>query len=282
MDASNQYVVNDETDIIEGVGSSHLAPLDQSTGGTKVRNHIQGMTNVHAFRGLVVMKQQYPKNSSSLVPHPRANHKTQQLQALKHKMRATSAIEILWVALSNDWKFFLSQNNHLLPMAPNAEKVWKEMTCEQKVNYHFKSKLLLTRESVQYIKNRLQDYELQLLEIFGNSKIETIYHSSILERKHKYFPHLDMYFCVLNSILFHKIKQMTRETRIFNVHKIPIKFVFINVSEQFHSNLPNTFDRTNELRTGFITHRSRQALESLTKLYNEKINKSRTLTKSSN
>ena len=259
---------------IVGVGSSHLAPLDGST-GEPVPNHIAGMRTIHAYSGLIVMKQQFPKNSPSLKPFPRTFFKNKQFQDLVDAMRANSVSEILWVALSNDWKFFLSQNSKLLPTAPNAIETWKGMTKEQKINYNFKSKLLLTRESVQSIKDNLQKYESQLVEIFGNSKIDTIYHSSILERKHKHFPNLDMHFCVLNSILFHKLKQITREQKVTNCFKKPIKFVFINVSEQFHSHSPTIFSRPGELNSGYMTHRSSQALEALTKIYNSKINKSK-------
>ena len=144
-----------------------------------------------------------------------------------------------------------------------------------KINYNFKSMLLLTKESVEVIKTKLNDYESQLVQIFGNSQIELVFHSSILERKHPIFGNLEIYFAVLNSLLHYKLKQITRAGNITNRNGFPIKFQFLNVAEQFHKD-SNIFDRPKELSSGYLTHRSNKALENLTKIYNKKINKLKT------
>ena len=255
-----------------GAGSSHLEPLEKRW----VTNHIAGMNTIFSHSGLVVMKYQYPKLSRSLRPFPRTHYKETQFSTLKAQISANSAKEILWLALSNDWKYFLSNNQQILPTAPNSQEKWKNMQPTKRSKYDFKrDPLLLTKESQIIIQNKLNQYELQLREIFGNSNIETIYHSSILERKHPNFPNLDMYFTVLNSILHNKLKQITTRGELVNKSNIPIRISFLNVSEQFHKapNQNQLFNRHQEIQSGFLTHRSPKALTELTEMYNNKINR---------
>ena len=138
MDASEEY-------LLEAAGSSHLAPLDVSTTRYTVPNHIEGMRTVYSHCGLIVMPRQFPKNSPNLKSFPRTNFKDNQFQRLINQINSISTKRLLWVALSNDWKYFLSENNHLLELIPNASEIWRDYSTDQKNKLQFQIHVIINK-----------------------------------------------------------------------------------------------------------------------------------------
>ena len=256
-------------------GSSHL---NQFKKGEAVC-HL-ALIQILSFCGLIVMPKQFPKNSPSLRPFNRIPIKNKMFNDMVREISLSSATEVLWVALSNDWKYFLSEFNditkryELYAAVPNAYDMWTKFPNKDKARYKYRNKRLLEDSSVKKILEKLEEYIKQLQFIFGKSNVEVIFHSSVLERKIKYFPSLDMYFAVLNSLLFRVLRETTARGSLKNKHNKSIKIVYVNVTSQFHSD-NNIFDRPKEIGSGCLVHRSNEALEDLSIMYRDEISRIR-------
>ena len=99
-----------------------------------------------------------------------------------------------------------------------------------------------------------------LRDIFGNSNLEVVYHSSVLERLDRGVPHLDMLFAILNSYLQAALKKI----KIYNRAGKLIMFRFISVTSQFHQakNKLSLFP-DKEKRRGVCVHRTFGAYQQL-------------------
>ena len=128
-------------------------------------------------------------------------------------------------------------------------------------------KKMLTTHSERFVKRKIKIYLEQLQFLFGSSSASTVYHCSVLERIIEDIPLLPMYFAILNSF----IRAALKTTTIYNRYNQPIRFKFINVSDQFHrADDPTTLFRRNEVRSGEMTHRTPGAYKIIyTKLHDE-------------
>ena len=256
---------------IEAAGSSALDPT-LTAKGEMAECHIPGLRNVMSYPGLTLMPWQFPYNCSNLKSFPRTPYKTRQYRNLKFRLSHVATKELLFLAMSNDWKYFLSAHysdrnaTTLLALTPHALEIWSKLTDKEKANYSHRGVYLLTKDSTAYLNERLDEYTTISRDLFEGTALTTVYHSSVLERIHKDFPNLDIYFAILNALLFRHLNNLSRNQSIVNRSGQPIQFVYLKASTQFFSS-EVIFNRPRELRSGYLTHRTKTALSNLTKIY---------------
>ena len=134
------------------------------------------------------------------------------------------------------------------------------MSGAQKGDYNFHKLSLLHHKGDVYITRKMKLYMDVLRDMFGNSNLEVVYHSSVLERLDRGVPHLDMLFAILNSYLQAALKKI----KIYNRSGKLIIFRFISVTSQFHQakNQLKLFP-DNEQRRGVCVHRTFGAYKEL-------------------
>lgn len=259
--------------------TSHLSFLDENKAENPVEARrkfselLPGASSIDARKGMIFLETEYPK--IGLIPLPfKQRHRFEQVHKASNFLYRHPAKNCLLVAASNDWKSFLVKNGRLLSLLPHSVDIWANLTSSQKINYNCRNLNLLSPDSRTFLSLKLEEYKEALSVIFQNSTVTKVFHSSVLERFYPGCENLDLYFAVLNSYLHKALNKLNSSKPIFNKKGEKIKWMFINVSDQFH-NSPNPIHlfREDEQITGVMTHRHDDAISEIVLKYSNFIKK---------
>lgn len=269
------------------LSSSHLSPLDDACmfhrwkdidyaralrekqdARNRFRDWLPENSDITAIRGLTVMSQEFPQYS--LIPH-----KKKTVKRVNQEIRYANAVKFatqkiaLNVTGTNDYKFFIVENNSLVPMVPDGLEIWSSLTRGRKIRFDTKHKVIFPKESREFMESRIGDYVTYLKNVYATSSFVIVYHSSLLERisREKSQTCLEAYFAHLNYFLRRELRKLNEEP-VLNLHGQPISFKFINVSEQFFNAVPPTVVfKDEEQNSKNLVHRHIDSLKILVEKY---------------
>ena len=265
---------------VKGAGSSHVnrfSPnyqypirLEDGSYQSPFQVHLGGFYNFRSFGGLIIMNKIFERDYLEVLPDQsrKTFRRIKKTQFLDFSNYLSSGVEnsALLVCLSNDWKCFLTDHKgHMLPLMSSAYVKWRKLSAEEKANYDAFVYKPLFKESRLHLESQFLMYEQILKPILAKSKLESIYHSSVLERMHPKYPYLPFHFAILNSYLKKYLKIWNNNKTFVNKYGTPIKCNFVNVADQFHlaENPQLLFIRREIDAGGELTHRTNEAYDKL-------------------
>ena len=207
--------------------SSHLSPADTNDPKTSFRlatklrlAHIPRVDVVKSYRGLNLIE-------------PMDEYRSNQFDRFKTGIIEDTNETMLLVGLSNDWEKLFYRNNKLLRILPSAKKRWLQLQRQERACWNAHKFLLVKDSSSRYLTAHLRNYAETLKDIFRQTGMTKVYHSSVLERQYMKCDrtHLEILFAALNSYLHDILKDLD----VTNKNGIPVEFKFINVAWQYYS-----------------------------------------------
>lgn len=254
-------------------GSSHLSRYKSSY---KNRNNPKSpfrakfgkFSQVKSCGGLSVMPVRFDRYTLKRISEDSEfyKEKVRQLEEITLALERGEDVEALWVALSNDYKAFITNHlGKLLPLNKGAIEKWEKLKSEKgkRVGYNAFDKRPWSWKLRKQLMAQFGVYKDVLASILSRSSLKVLHHSSILERLNPAIEHLDFYFAVLNSVLQRHLERWSREEVFKNKHGEPIVCKFVNVKEQFClAPEPELLFRPREVADrGELTHRNDEAMD---------------------
>lgn len=257
------------------VSTSHLSFLDCNK-AQSVKQHTQfasnfktllpGATSIDARKGMILMPLEFSQHS--LDHMNKSSFRISQVEKTTKSLQSSDCDNCLMVTGSNDHKALLVNRGQFIELKPHSAEIWENMSPQQKINYNCRTLGFLPVESRDFLTEKLQEYKNALTSLFSGSTIKKVFHSSILERIYPGQSNLDLYFAILNSYLKKMLNECNSKNPIFNKNGEKIKWVYINVTEQYYGALdPSTLFRPGEQKTGVMTHRHDEAMKDMVKKY---------------
>ena len=205
------------------------------------RPNVKEFSGTLAISGLTMMPARFKKDSFELIKGVTKEERTwlskldARLGDLALSITNTTDLEILLVALSNDYKAFVTNHlGRLIELTPSALKKWAKMGVSKRAVFNAKKECVLTKSADDHINEQFEIYAGVLLRILSKSNVKVFHHSSVLERIHKDHPDLGLYFAILNSKLKYFMQKWNREGTFRNKSKEVITCNFVDVRDQFH------------------------------------------------
>lgn len=237
---------------------------------TKFENKLPGVNQCNSFGGLTLMDKHFERDSlQPLADNPEnqehQSNKNKQLNKFIRGIQNGTEKATLFVTLSNDYKYFLTNHKgSMLSLTRTAKSKWDKLSAMQKSKYDIYKHNPLTGKDRTHIYEQIGKYENKLKEIFQKSSLEIFFQSSVLERFNPKIKYLPLYFAILNSVLKHEIYKWDSNETFKNKFGKSIKCKFVCVRKQFYLNKPNKIFIPKEIRQGKeLTHRTDKALDSL-------------------
>ena len=265
---------------VKGAGTSHmrrfepdyeyLIRMEDGTFRSPFEVHLDGFADCRSEGGLIMMNQLFEMDYLDKLPDSsrKTYRRIKQKQFLRFSEYLSSgdANSALLVCLSNDWKCFLTDHKgHMLPLMSSSYSRWSKLSGKEKANYDAFAHKPLLKESRLHLECQFLKYEEILKPILAKSNLESIYHSSVLERMNSKYPYLPFYFAILNSFLKKYLKLWNNNKTFVNKNGKPIRCNFINVADQFHlaENPIKLFIKREVVAGGELTHRTHEAYDKL-------------------
>jgi hypothetical protein len=195
-------------------------------------------SQINAWGGLTLAPDQYPYDSANLCKLPKKSaSKKNQVQEMAQVIRTSKCKISLQLSGSNDFKFFMVNNNQLVPLSERSIVAWKSWTDKRKSCFSPVRTRLFSKESETFIKGQVGKYVAIVVEMYKGSNFDFVFHSSILERvysKIESLENVDIYFAYVNYYLKLELQKLNGQGIVNNAGK-KISWHFINVADQFHS-----------------------------------------------
>lgn len=252
-------------------GSSHLKHYKSTrqnrlNSRSKFNKKFKHFSRVKSYGGLSVMPDKFDRYTLEKIPIDSEfyKEKVRQFEEFVTELERGGDVEALWVALSNDYKAFIT--NHLgrvLGLNRGAVKKWKAMSKGDKLVYDVLEEKPWTKLLRVQVQTRFEEYRDIMKSVLARSSLEVLHHSSILERLNPNIENLDLYFAILNSVLEHSLIKWSRNEVFTNRHGKPIRCEFVNVKESFcMASDPKRLFLSHEVRLGGeLTHRNDVAMD---------------------
>ena len=258
-------------------GSSHLKRYmstrqNRLNSESKFNKKFKNFSRVNSYGGLSVMPDRFDRYTLEKISVDSEfyKEKVRQFRELVLALERGGDVEALWVALSNDYKAFITNHmGRVLGLNRGAVKRWRNMDGAQKLVYDVLEEKPWTKSLRVQIQARFEEYRDILKSMLARSSLEVFHHSSVLERLNPEIENLDLYFAILNSVLEHSLIKWSRNEVFTNRHGKPIRCEFVNVKESFclASDAKRLF-RSGEVRAGGeLTHRNDVAMDEVADIW---------------
>lgn len=269
-------------EMVVAAGSSHLfryasTAYAKQNANSPYRLHMKGFSEVISLSGLTVMDECFEKDTLKKM-NSKPPKKILQFEDFAAALETCGDIEALLVDLSNDYKTYVTDHEgNMLNLISTAVRKWKDMDPELKCDYNVFTEKSWTKTTRLHIFAQFKKYEKILKPILGNSPIEILHHSSILERLNPKIPNLDLYFAILNSVLEHFLKRWTKNKAFKNKHGKAIVCRFVSVKDQFfnakfkYRDQTSLFTFTDIEKGKELTHRNAKAMDELARKWSAKV-----------
>lgn len=262
-------------------GESHLADFDEDVARNRQqarRNFNQsfrGFRHIKAARGLTFLEE-YDKDTFKKL-NRKTDYREKQVKEFKASFISSSCKGVFLEVGSNDYKAIVTEDEALVGTIPGADKQWElKVRTSQKIFFSPKEhRNLLTKKSERFIKKNVHRFLKFFVDLAKVSNFQVVFLSSLLERIYpgEQARLLDMMFCYVKHYMFKAFQGFNREV-INNRRGEKIKFVFINVSDQFYDS-PNPLNlaRRDEIPHNKLVHRNLPAMKRLIEKYVSEIKK---------
>ena len=239
-------------------GSSHLKyyKTNQHHPTALFRLELNKFARCNSYSGFQMMDVVH--EWTSLKTRKKSGGKIKQWHDFKNDLAASGDTSAFFVFLSNDWKYFLSDNGVILEPTNNAISRWEKLPRNKRSQFDaFSSSCPLRKECRIHLEDCFKAYKKKLQHILSTSELEFILHCSVLERLNPNHPHLDLLYAILNSYLSHNLSCWSKTGDIKNKFGKSISFNFINAQRLFHKydDPRNIFDPDEVEEKEEITHR---------------------------
>lgn len=241
--------------------SSHLKDYKSNDPDSLFKDISRQFDHCYSFSGISLMPDCFERESlAKIVPKPK--YQIEKVNKFIRIIQSNKDIIAFFLFLSNDWKCFLSKDLYLISLSQDVISEWNNSHGNSKCNYDAISRKSLTKESRHHMNAQFDIYKNILKSILLQTDIETLYHSSVLERLNPRYPHLDLLFAILNSYLLYHLNLWTKKHTFKNKHGKSIKCVFLSATHLFHLQAsPQSLFCPKELkRGGEVTHRTPDAI----------------------
>ena len=211
--------------------TSHLSTHDSRKRGSHFQRDMVNFTRCNSYSGLCVMPEYHDRYSLKQIQKP--PRKINQVEQFALDLELSNDTEMACILGSNDWKTLLSKLGGLLEISNTKITEWGNLSPKAKCDYNAFKEKPLGKEGRLHLNEQLEKYGDILAKILKRSKVEKLYHSSVLERIDKTYPHLDLLFTILNSYLHKKLDSWTKTQKFKNRNGKPIECKFISVQKLF-------------------------------------------------
>ena len=244
--------------------------------------YLPGMSRINAFSGLTLAPIQFNikglglwRDAEKGRSQDKSDDRHRQVEKMRGAIQSSSQSNALFVAGGNDFKWFLVKEGKVPPLLKNGLLIWNKLKLREKVRFSPKKHNVIQGDGVDFLREQMKLFGGILKDTFENSGFKKVFISSIFERRSPDVEHLEIYFAYINHFLHHLIGRMNEEKRVLNSQGVPIKFYYINVSEQFfkaeeEGKMAGLFKES----SGNLTHRSLPRLKEICTMFVNEISQS--------
>ena len=225
-----------------------------------------GLGGVSAWPGIFFMQEH---DRYSFLPKDTVSQKNQnKINKFEEKVCRPNCKNCLCIFGTNDFMPLLCKDGKFPKITSRASNYFKSFPEKNKIDLNLsRNRNLLPGDAGDYIKSKVHSFMGYFVDVFGRSSVEVVFFSSLLERVYPGIKNLDLLFSVINSYLKQELNRFN-EAGIVNKNGLHIKFVFINVSDQFYgSKNPLDLAREDEKQANKLVHRNIPCMELLGKRY---------------
>ena len=215
-------------------------------------------SEIKAWGGLILAKDDYGLQPLSRLVKPpyKRDSKVIQVEEFENFLKYSKCKVSLQVTTANDFKVFLVKEGQMLPVSPQSEERWSQLSNEQKCGFSIKKSRFLSKDSRDFIQEKVETYVSYLKKLYQLSHAKFVFHSSLLERSYpkiKIFRNLELYFCHLNDMIRREINSLNQGEGVNNVDGERIEWFFIDVSHHF-------FKETEKIKLFTFTDQKKKTL----------------------
>ena len=266
---------------VGGCGTSHLKRF-KSTWASR-RNPMSPynlkfseFSCIQSYGGLSVMPDRFDRNSLNMLPRNSDYYKekTRQFNQCIAELGGRREEELLWVALSNDYKTFITDHKgNLLDFSRGAVKKWEGLENKKRAVYNAYISKPWDKPLRVQVQSQFAVYENILQSMLSQSSVKVLHHSSVLERLNPKIEYLNLYFAIINSVLERSLTRWTKEEVFKNKFGCSISCKFVNVKELFYmAPDPERLFISKEIIAGKeLTHRTDVAIDEVADIWSSAV-----------